>query len=58
MNHKTEKAVIATACVLGISGVAYGMAEKNDPVFIVGLLFVIAGYLLIRRKLKDRVQDK
>jgi hypothetical protein len=38
--------------------VAYGMAEKNDPVFVAGLVFVIAGYLLIRRKLKDRAQDK
>lgn len=58
MKPKTEKALIATACVLGISGVAYGMAEKNDPIFIVGLLFVIAGYLLIRRKLKGSGQDK
>ena len=58
MKPKTEKALIALTCVLGISGVAYGMVEKNDPVFIVGLFFVIAGYLLIRRKLKNRVQDK
>jgi len=58
MKPKPEKAVIATACVLGISGVAYGMVEKNDPVFIVGLCFVIAAYLLIRRKLKGRIKDK
>ncbi len=58
MNPKTEKTLTAVICVLGISGVAYGMIEKNDPVFIVGLFFVIAGYLLIRRKLKSRVQDK
>jgi len=58
MKPKPEKAFTATACVLGISGVAYGMVEKNDPIFIVGLFFVIAGYLLIRRKLKNRVQDK
>ena len=58
MKPKTEKSVIITACVLGISGVAYGMAEKNDPVFILGLFFVVAGYLLIRRRLKDYLQDK
>ncbi|MBW2615858.1 MAG: hypothetical protein JRD02_06765 [Deltaproteobacteria bacterium] len=52
MKPKTEKILIALTCVLGISGVAYGMAEKNDPVFIAGLCFVIAGYLLIRRELK------
>ena len=53
MKPKTEKALIVTACVLGISGVVYGMADKNDPVFLVGLFFVISGYLLIRRKLKS-----
>jgi hypothetical protein len=58
MNPKTEKILIVTACVLGISGVAYGVAGQNDPVFIAGLFLVIAGYLLIRRKLKGRVQDK
>ncbi len=58
MNSKTQKIFIGTACVLGVSGVAYGMAEQNDPVFIAGLFFVIAGYLLIRRKLKERIKDK
>jgi hypothetical protein len=58
MNPKNEKILIATACVLGISGVAYGVAGQNDPVFIAGLIFVIAGYLLVRRKLKGHVQDK
>lgn len=58
MNPGFEKVLITIACVLGISGVAYGMAGKNDPVFIAGLFFVIAGYLLIRRKLKNRVKDK
>jgi len=58
MNPKTEKGLIVLTCIFGISGVAYGMAGKNDSVFIVGLFFIIGGYLLIRRKLKDRVQDK
>jgi hypothetical protein len=58
MNPKTEKILITTACVLGVSGVGYGMAGKSDPVFVAGLLFIIAGYLLIRRKLKERVRDE
>jgi hypothetical protein len=43
--------------VLGIMAVAYGVAEKNDPVFIVGLLIGIAAYLLIRRRLKASIRD-
>ncbi len=42
---------------LGVIGVAYGMAEKNDPVFVVGLLIGVAAYLLIRRRLKASIKD-
>jgi preprotein translocase subunit YajC len=34
------------------------MAEKNHPVFILGLLIGIVAYLLIRRQLKDSTQKK
>lgn len=44
--------------VVGVLGVAYGMAEKNHPVFILGLLIGIVAYLLIRRQLKDSTQKK
>ena len=47
-----EKILITLLCSLGILALGYGMAQENNPVFIVGLLFVIAGYLLIRRRLK------
>jgi hypothetical protein len=53
-----EKALIILLCVIGISAVAYGMIEDNHPIFIIGLLFVIGGYLLIRKKLKESVQKK
>ena len=46
-----EKPVILFMCAVGILGLSYGMYRDNDVVFIGGLLFVIAGYLLIRRKL-------
>ena len=48
-----EKSFIILLCVIGISAVAYGIIKDNNPVFIIGLLFVIGGYLLIRKKLKE-----
>jgi hypothetical protein len=38
--------------------VAYGMIKDNDPVFITGLVLVVVGYVLIRRKLKETVRKK
>ena len=29
------------------------MLKDNDPIFILGIVFVTVGYLLIRRRLKD-----
>ena len=48
-----EKTFIVCVCVFGVLGVSYGMIKGNNAVFILGLLFVIGGYLLIRRKLKE-----
>ncbi len=42
--------------VLALMGIAYGMVEKNNPVFIIGLLIGIAAYLLIRKRLKANVK--
>jgi hypothetical protein len=53
-----EKAVILVLCLLGIVGVCYGMVNKNHPVFIAGLVLVVAGYPMIRRKLKARIHEK
>ncbi len=52
MKPKTEKALTAFICGVGICGVVYGISGENDPVFLAGLFFVIGGYLLIRRRLK------
>jgi hypothetical protein len=49
------KTLVPVLCAAGLLGVAYGMARENNPVFLVGLLFVVAGYLLIRRGLKASV---
>jgi len=53
-----EKIIIISLCIIGVSSVAYGMIEKNNPVFIIGIIFIVAGYLLIRRKLKESIQKK
>jgi hypothetical protein len=58
LSPSKEKIIISILCIIGISAVAYGMIEKNNPVFIIGLLIVIAGYLMIRRKLKESIQKK
>lgn len=49
---KSEKNIAATSCVLGVSSVVYGMVKGNDVLFVVGLVLVVGGYLIIRRKLK------
>jgi hypothetical protein len=53
-----EKVFIVSLCVLGIFAISYGMIKDNDSLFIMGLLFVIGGYLLIRRKLKASIRKR
>jgi len=48
-----KKPLLILICVIGITAVGYGMLKDNDPIFILGIVFVTAGYLLIRRTLKD-----
>jgi len=45
-----EKAFIVTACLIGIATVFYGIINENNIVFIVGIIFIIGGYLRIRKK--------
>ena len=58
MKWKNEKAVPACVCIAGITAVAYGMSKENDLIFIVGVLLIIAGYLHIRKKLKNHVRNR
>jgi hypothetical protein len=53
-----ERILISIICVLGILGVSYGMVDKNHPVFIAGLVLVVGGYLMIRKKLKAHLRGK
>jgi len=52
-----RKYLIAPICMIGIVAVAYGMVKDNNLIFIIGLLFVIGGYLLIRRKTKESIRN-
>jgi hypothetical protein len=53
-----QKIITLSLCVIGISAVAYGMIKKDNPIFLIGIAFVIAGYLLIRKKLKESIQKR
>jgi len=52
-----KKYLIAPICMIGVVGVGYGMANDNNLIFIVGLVFVIAGYLLIKRKIRESMRN-
>lgn len=52
-----RKYLIAPICMIGIVAVAYGMVNDNSLIFIIGLPFVIGGYLLIRRKIKESIRN-
>ena len=48
--------LISLICVIGIVAVSYGRLNDSNLVFVIGLLFVIGGYLLIRRRIKDYIK--
>lgn len=52
-----KKTLIILICGIGIVGISYGILMDHNLTFIIGLLFAIAGYLLIRRKLKQHIRD-
>ena len=53
-----NRTLISLICVIGILAISYGMLNDNNLIFIVGLVFVIGGYLLIRRRIKEHVRKK
>jgi inner membrane protein involved in colicin E2 resistance len=52
------KISIIIICLIGLSGVCYGMLNNNDIVFIAGILIITAGYIMIRKRLKDKTGKK
>jgi LPXTG-motif cell wall-anchored protein len=53
----TNKTPIIFICMIGVVAVSYGMLKDNALIFIIGLLLVFAGYLLIRRKIKESIRN-
>lgn len=53
-----EGVFIIGVCVIGLAGIGYGMVKESNPVFLLGLACVIAGYLMIRRRLKQHIAAK
>jgi hypothetical protein len=58
MTPSKEKIFIAAGCVAGIFLVAYGMIQKNNLVFLLGIAIVILSYLAVRRKLRSALREK
>lgn len=52
-----NKTLIILICIIGISAVSYGMLNDNSVIFIIGLVFVIWGYVLIRKKIKASIRN-
>jgi len=53
-----EKVFIIILCFVGLVEVSYGMITDNDVIFIIGIIFVIAGYLIIRIRIKKLILEK
>jgi len=53
-----DKVLTTVLCVIGVLAVAYSMIRPNHILFIIGLVFVIGGYLRIRKKMKESIQKK
>jgi hypothetical protein len=58
MNSMKDKTLVLVLCFLGVLAVGYGMVNRNHPVFVAGLVLVIAGYLMMRKKLKTYIREK
>lgn len=39
--------------MVGLVAAFYGMAVENNVIFLVGIFFIIIGYILIRKRLKS-----
>lgn len=46
------KILIAIVFVVGILTTLYGKLKENNEVFLIGLVFIIVGYALVRPKLR------
>ena len=52
-----ERVITILICVFGLVAISYGIIKENDLIFILGLPFLIGGYLLIRKRLKSSIRE-
>lgn len=52
-----DKIALSVIIILGLLSVSYGMIRDNNIIFIAGIILVAAGYMLIRKKLKDSIRE-
>ena len=52
-----QKALILIICIIGIVAVSYGVSKDDNVIFVIGIVFIIGGYLLIRRRIKEHIKD-
>jgi len=57
IDRLTNKTLIILICMIGVVAVSYGMLKDNTIIFIIGLICILTGYLLIRRKIKESVRN-
>lgn len=48
-----KKTVIPVLWIIGAIAICYGMLRHNHPVFIAGIICIIAGYVMIRKILNN-----
>jgi len=53
-----KKYFIIIICTCGICVLVCGMANRNNTIFLVGLILIVNGYLLIRKELKSSTGDE
>ena len=53
-----KRTLVIIIFVVGILTTLYGMMKDNNDVFIIGMVFIIVGYALVRTKLKRYFGDK
>ena len=53
-----HKALILIICAIGIVAVSYGMAKDDNVIFVLGIVFIIGGYLLIRKRIKEHIRER
>ncbi len=58
IDRLTTKNSVIVIGVIGAGAVFYGILKDHSLIFIIGLILVLGGYLLMRRRIKESIRDK